>query len=168
MTGIRTIEVVWDGTRVYRVPFVGEIEAVRLLGLGHSTRQASQLLGLTVKDGARRRADAAQSKMHAVSHADTLLRMCQLGFLDFRRDDKLEPVLSGGQMHVFDLVVRLGMTCDDAHPLLGVGRNTLARRMSEVCTALGSNGLRCHTMERAIAHGDVVVDPPAQLWRGMV
>ena len=158
----------WDGTRVYRVPFDGEIDAIRYLALGHSTRQASQLLGLTVKDGARRRADEAQSKMHAVSHADTLLRMCQLGLLDFRRDETLEPVLSGGQLHVFDLMVRLGMVYDDAYRVMGIGRNTLVRRMSEVCAALGSNGLRCHTMERAIAHGDVVVEPPAQLWRGKI
>lgn len=158
----------WDGTRVYRVPFDGETEAIRLLGLGHSTRQASQLLGLTVKDGARRRADEAQSKMHAVSHADTLLRMCRLGLLDFRRDDVLKPVLSGGQMHVFDLIVRLGMTYDDAYPLLGIGRNTLVRRMSEVCAVLGANGMRCHAMVRAIEHGDVVVEPPAQLWRGEI
>lgn len=161
------VDVVWDGTRVYRVPYPGEIEAIRLLSLGHSTRQASQLLGLDTKDGAQRRANEAQSKLHAISHPDTLYRMYRLQLLPSPYDPDLQPVLDEHQRAIFDVTVRMGLAYDHAHKMLGIGRNTLVRRMEAIAARLGA-ATRCHMMAQAVAHGDVAARPMSKLWRGEV
>lgn len=166
MTPLQPVEVIWDGTRVYRVPPAGEIEAIQLLADGHSTRQASKLLGLN-PEGALAKATMAQNKLQAMSPADALYHLYRLEIVPDPRDEKLQPVLAPIHLDVINTVIRLGIPYDQAHKLLGLSKNKLMYHMNEMCRLLTAVN-RTEVLRKAVAHGDLLVDKPTQLWRGVV
>lgn len=161
------MEVVWDGTRVYRVPTPGEVEAVRLLGEGHHTHKVSQMLGLKYAEGALARSKDAQAKLHAFTTADCLYHLYRLQILPSPHDRQLQPVLDPFQREILDLVVRLGVAYSQAHKNLRMGYNQLVRRVREIGEALGAD-TRPHMLKRAVELGDIKVQSPPQLWAGVV
>jgi len=167
VTSVVKVDVVWDGIRAYRVPKPGEIEAVRLMSLGHSSREASQMMGLRSIDTAHRRVNEAQAKLHGCSHGDTVYRMYRLGLLDNPYDPQMTPVLNQEQRYLLDVVDRMSLPYRHAHVMLGIGRSTLIRRMNEIHELLGAD-TRMQAISCAVKFGDMKVDAPAQLWRGRV
>lgn len=166
MTPNLQVEVVWDGTRVYRVPTAGEVEAVQLLADGHSVRQASKLLGLN-PEGATARAAEAATKLHAQSPADALYHLYRLQVVPNPRDEKLQPVLDPIHLDLIQVVIRLGIPYAQAHPMLNMSKNKLMSHMNEMCHRLSAVN-RSQVLRKAVAHGDLVVERPSQLWRGVV
>ena len=160
------IGVIWDGTRVYRVPHPGEIQAIHLMSEGHEPKKVSQLLGLN-PEGAQHRSVEAQTKLRAQSPADALYQMYRLGILDNPRRENLSPVLDPMARDILNIVVRLGMTHVDAAPMIGIGRTQLVRRLNAMNEALGASN-RVQALRRAVETGDIEIPVPAQLWRGVV
>jgi hypothetical protein len=160
------IDVIWDGTRVYRVPSPGEIEAILLLSQGLDTRSASRVLGLG-REGARHRANEAQSKLRALSAAGALYQMYRLQIVPSPRDGRLSPVLDPDQYRILDVLGRLGLPYDQAGPVLRMGKSQLIRRVKDVNLVLGATN-HVQALRRAVAHGDIEIPKPIDLWRGVV
>lgn len=164
----RKIEVLWDGTRVIRVPSAAEVEVLVRVSQGSTLRQVATRMYMS-EHAAQSRVVSLVDKMAARNPAHALHRMYSLGLLPDPRNPRLTPLLDEDQRRLLELLTTHGLGYARAgarmHPRLGRNQTGVhARRMFET---LGATN-RVQAVHKAVERGDMKLKPSKDSWRGHV
>lgn len=162
----RPVEVIWDGTRVIRVPPPEQVILIEAMSRGLSVRELSKRLQIS-DDVIHRRTALAASILGTYCSAHTLYEMYRIGLIPVPRDPNCRGRLSGRQANVLELASRLGLTNAQIATRLGISHGTVESHMRNIFDILDAKS-RPQALRQATVRGDIRVKVYPQVWRGLI
>lgn len=165
---IGNIEIVWDGIRVYRVPTPLEIEALSMKAQGYAAQQISNRIypdrGV---DRVQARISSLIAKTGTRKASQALYQLYRLEILPSPRKEHLIPMLTPREQIVLGMTTIDGLTYEEVATKLKLSSKTIGSNMTRIFQVLRSHN-QVQALKEAVAHGDLEIKPPKQLWRGVV